>query len=974
MDLTTYVPTALSELKSRYREAQYDATMLIKASLETVQEVTNGEAVLLDATNPAVMLLEMGACLSANCVQENIALLRKQYAALAETEADLYMHMSDDDYLNRFATAATGSFTFSFLMTDLLSSAVYDVVDKAYKVVLPRETAITVDGVTFTTLYPIVIYRYDNGVIHVAYDPDTANPYYTLKNVSLPYTIREASDQTQWLFFTIDALQVAVTPTHFVIDKAYYFKKSIQFPDNYYGARVWYQNNATGASWIEIRTTHTDQVFDPNTPTAVLRVLDTSLSVEIPVIYLTNNAISGQLRVDLYTTKGELSLNLANFRQDNFVVTPAAMDEVRDISVYSAALSTISYYAFSLVTVTGGSSAVPFETLRSQVVYNAVGPQNFPITNVQVEADGLHNGFEIVKNIDVLTNRAFLATRKLPVPSNPKLVTAANIGIVTYTASLGELGLHDKVITNGKRTTILSKAMWLSDNSQVSLLDQSDLNALRQLGQTTMVAKINASQYLYTPYYYVLDATANEFEVRAYSLDQPIAKDLNFLRQNQTLQLFVNTGQYNLDKISTGFQLTIVTNSGNFYKGIEDNQVGVQLAFYPKGETTLAYIPGVLLSKNADEERIYQFTLETNHDFDGNNLICLTNASVQGVAGYKAWIDLEASFHLLHWTTSVTPSFQADVTDGLLGKFMLPSGAVGNSDESLVLHLGDALSNLWRRSRSYLKDTVYRMHQTNVPLLWETDVFDVDPVTGTAFTVENGELVYRYIHRKGDPVLDANSQPVLKFKAGDVMLDEQGKPITQTQIVAGRELDLLVVDGRYLFADDTATIDYRTEINQVLTSWITDSIVDVQQQLLDQTRIFFYPKTTLGVIHVLTENNGEDYLAAEQAFNVDLYVTKAIYDDLSIRDILKSTTVKLLDSYISLTTVNMSEIRERLKQLYGTAVKAFQLRGLGGVKNYEIVTVATNQNRLCLKKQLSIQADKTMIVEDAVTFTFSLVQ
>ena len=87
MDLTTYVPTALSELKSRYSEAQYDATMLIKASLETVQEVTNSEAVLLDATNPAVMLLEMGACLSANCVQENIALLRKQYAALAETEA-----------------------------------------------------------------------------------------------------------------------------------------------------------------------------------------------------------------------------------------------------------------------------------------------------------------------------------------------------------------------------------------------------------------------------------------------------------------------------------------------------------------------------------------------------------------------------------------------------------------------------------------------------------------------------------------------------------------------------------------------------------------------------------------------------------------------------------------------------------------------------------------------------------------------
>lgn len=973
MDLTNYVPTPLSALKDRYAEAIYDPTLLIKASLETVQSVTNKEATLLDASNPAVMIMEMGAVQTANSVQEHLALLRKQYAVLAETPADLYMHMSDDDYLDRFATPATGNFTFAFLVTDLFNHAVYDASEKAYKVILPRETSITVDGLTFTTLYPIVFRRYTNGVMHVAYDPDIANPYYTLRNVSIPYTVRQGSNQEQWLFFSIDAVQLAVNPTHFVVDKTYYFKKTINFADQYYAARVFFQNNATSGGWTEIATTHTDQVFDPTKPTAVLQVLDSALTVEIPVIYLTNAMISGQLRVDVYTTKGAISIALQNFRPDNFVVTPTALDEVRDLSPYSAVLSELSYYVFSLKNVVGGTAGVDFATLRDQVIYNAVGPQNIPITSVQLDTEGLQNGFEIVKNIDVLTNRVFLATRKLPVPSNPKLVTAANIGIVTYAASLGELSRHDKVVLNTHRTTILSKAMWLSENSQLKLLDQTDLDALHALGQTTMVNLINASQYFYTPYYYVLDAEQTEFEVRVYALDQPYAKDQNFIRQNQSLQLFVNTGGYTLAKVADGYLLTLVTSSGNFYKAMDQNQVGIQLAFNPKGETTYAYLNGEYVSTTDSGERVYQFKLQTNHDVDANNLICLTNASVQGITDYQAWIDLETPFQILHWTTSITDNFQADDTDLLLGKFLLPRGAVGNNHEALTLHLGDALSNLWRRSHSFLNNVVYRKHQLDVPLTWDTDVFDVDPMTGSGFSVENGELVYHYLHRQGDPVLDEQGQPVLKYRAGDVMLDEQGKPIVETQVVTGREFDLLVVDGRYLFADDVATVAYRSEIEATLTTWITQNVVSLQKTLLEQTKIFFYPKTTLGIIPVYTENNGEDYLSAEQSFTIDLYVPYTIFNDEALRETLKTTTVKLLDSTISQPVVNMTEISDQLRSLYGESVKAFTISGLGGSKNYQIVQVASTKNKLCLKKQLTVQADKTMIVEDAVNIEFKLV-
>lgn len=974
MDLTQYQPTAISTIKDRFELAKYDPTNLIKVALETIEEITEGKATLVDASNPMVMLLEMGSVLSANCIQENVALLRRQYAELATTEDELYHHMSDEDFLNRFASPATASFTIAMQIQDMVRQMVYDPSENAHKLIFPRDTTIVVDGVTFTLLYPIVIRRSANGSIQVSYDPLITNPLYALNNTIIDASVRRGTEQEDWLFFSVNMEQVQITPQYFVIDKTYNFKKKVIFPDSFYYARAFYQNENTNGQWIEIKTTHTDQVFDVRKPTVVLKVLDQEMQIEIPIVYMSSGVLSGQLRIDVYTTKGELSMNLRNYRQDAFVVTLKAVDEARDLNAYTAAMGDVSYYAYSLESVVGGKKELTFDALRERVIYNAVGPQNIPITNVQLEAEAENNGFEIVKNIDVLTNRVFLATRKLPTPSNVKLITPANIGMVTFAAQLESLLDNDYVTTNGHRMTIASKAVWLSENSQLRLLNKAEVSGLKSLGQTAMIALVNASQYFYTPFYYVLDASGDEFEIRSYALDQPYAKNLNFIRQNQSLQLFVNTGSYQLTKTLKGYALRVVTKSGSYYRGLSNAEVGIQLAFNPKNETTYAYINGVLESTREDGERIYLFDIETNHDINSDNLINVTNSTVQGITEYEAWIDLETTFNLLHYTTSVTQTYAADETNQLLGRFMLPSGAAGNSHEKLTLHMGDALSSLWRRSRSYSLDTVYRLHPENVPLYYEKDVFAVDQDTGSILTISDaGDVIYTILHHEGDPVIDIDGNQVYRYRQGDVIRDELNQPVKELNVTTGREMDLLVIDGRYLFADDEVTIAYRDEIEATLTGWIINDVSTLQKDLLEQTRIFFYPKTTLGMLHVYTENGGEDYLAAEQSFVVSLYVKAAVYGDSDIRERLRALTVKLLDSLISQQVVNMTEIFDALKELYGPVVAAFSISGLGGERNYQYVEMGSRRNKLCLKKQLIAQADRTMIVQDAVDVEFKLV-
>lgn len=973
MDLTNYVPTPISAMKDRFAEARYDPTMLTKAALETVDTITNGKAQLVDATNPFVMGIEMAAAQTANATMESLVNLRKQYPALATSIDDLYMHMSDSDYLDRFAVPTTGKMTFALQLSAIIANAPFDATENAKKLIIPRDTQITVDGVVFTTLYPIVIRYYDNGVLQVSYDPAITTPLYTLRNTIIDAGRRQTSLGDPWIFFEVETLQVLAVSEHTVQDGSFAFEQRYSFVDSYCYARVFYSNTATNNTWVELRTTHTDQVFDPRVPTAVLRVGDQELTVSIPTIYTQTGQISGTIRVDIYSTKGQLSMNLRNYRQDAYKVTPTAFDEVRDLNVYTQALANVSYYVYSTDMVSGGTAALTFDQLRDRVIYNALGPQALPITNVQLLTDGQNNGFDLVKNVDVLTNRIILATRKLPTPTLAKLITPANVGIVTYTTDGSDLINHPKVISNGDRVTIRSKAIWLNVNGQIRLVSQADLNALLAMTQTAMVNAINAAQYFYTPFYYVMDSSADEFDLRAYALDQPYGKNQNFVTQNETLNLFVNTDTYQLTKVDSGYQLRIVTRSGDNYKALQDSQVGVQLAFHPKGDSAYAYIPGILESKTQAGERIYRFDIATSHDFDSKDLIAITSGQVQGIPNYVSWIDLETPVELLHWTSSITDSYKPDASDVLLGKFLLPPMAAGNTHEELTLHLGDALSNLWRRAHSTMTDTVYKRYTEDIPLTYPADVMDVDPVTGSAVSIVDGQVVYHYLHRKGDPVLDVSGNPIYKYKVGDVVKDAAGNPEIDTLRSIRRELDILVVDARYYFATDPATQDYRNEVDATLTDWIVDTVEGMQQDLLDETSLFFYPKTTLGTIPVLIDNNGQDNLSAEQAFTLDLYVSYAVYNNPDIKDKLRTITVQILDEAISQTTINLSKVGDSLRTAYGESVQAFKLSGLGGARDYQVVTVASGRNKLCLKKQLVIQPDKSMVVSDDVTLNWKVV-
>ena len=974
-NLLQYNSVTVQKMMDQLDVVKYNPSAIQYTIMNLLDEISSNSIQIVDPTSPFPFLLEASCVNTALAINENLIGLRKQYPSLAVTTEDIYTHMSDADFINIYGKPASTVFTLTVQVTDLTSGLVLDPSDGSYRATIPRDTYFTVGNVlVFTMEYPIDIRRFSNGVVQISYDATITNPLSNLTTNIIPYTVRVDPQNGQWVFFDIPVNQFQITTTAIPVQPSSVFSKNIQFNDSFYFIRVFY-SSGSGGVWTEIGITHTSEVFDPLNPTAIISVYSGTLNVLIPTIYFTNGMITGVVRVDVYTTKGAISMNLSNYSMSSFSATLRTMDPGRDATPFTLAMDGLSFYAYSDKTVSGGSSALDFPTLRAQVINNSVGDRQLPITNTQITAYVSAAGFSLVKNVDVVTNRIFLATNKLPQPSNANLLTPANIGISSVTVNLSQLATLDSISNNGTRITILPNTLAISENGLIRFLSNSETNTILSLSKPQMVAAVNSASYMYTPFHCVLDSSASEFSMRVYDLLFPTASILSFILQNQTLKLPVNTGTYLLAKTLSGYTLTIQTTSSNAYRLLPIGQVAVQLGFYPVGEVNMAYINGTLSNPNninTTIERVFTFNIQTSHDIDSNDVLYITNALMGNANnGIVVGVSLSHSFNIFYTTNSIVQGYVASQADSLINLNMLPARSACITQESLLLKFGTSLRNLWSRSRTFVGSTVYQTYTVDIPDVYSEDIYSTDPATGSIFSYDStGDLVYNLLHKAGDPVLDSRGSPIYLHKAGDVVLDSNGVPVANVALSTDQEIDILFIDGKYFFTTSPLYTGYQLEVAGVLDAWITTDIASIQQQLLEKTVIYFYPQTTLGLVNVYPEDGSLVPILAMQSIVVNLYVPDITFKDLVLRNNLINATIQTIDSYITAPIVNISKITTALAAVYGGSVSSVSVSGLGGSKNYSIVTLAEEHNTMCLNKLLVIESDGSLGVLEDVSVNF----
>lgn len=960
--------TTTEEWQRRVGLVRYNPSAIQRVALGMLEETSGGQYDVVDPNNPFVFLLEASAVNSAAAMQENAANTRKQYSSMALTEEELYLHMSDADYAGRFASPSRTSISFLFEKNELIRRAVETGVGDIRKLTIPRHTEIMVAGVPFTMQYPIDIRLMAHGGFQIVYDADKTSPLETLTTNIVDWTQVNINGY-EFIRINVPMAQFKITPHYVSVSKAAGVNSSFSFEDQFYYARVFY-STASGV-WKEMRTTHTDQVFDPNKPTALLRVFQGKLNVTLPQVYQTTGLVTTDLRVDIYTTKGPLAMQLDNYQANAFKATWTDLEK-DDGGKYVAPLTVFTtMLLFSDQTVSGGANALTFAELRERVMTNATGVPDLPITNVQLTARLRDLNFDLVKDVDNVTNRQFMATRTLPKPEDNSVVAGAGCTVQTLTASMTELGPLTTTRDNGNRLTILPSTLYQSINGLLRIVPEASVQTLLALPVDVRARRVNEENYLYTPFHYVLDKNNDRFELRAYYLDRPTVEAKSYVQENDTTGIAVATDQYAIERVAEGFKLTLVTKSSEAWKSLTDDNAFCQLSFRPTGEKDRAYLTGTLVG-TLEDERVYEFVLATNYDVDANNDILLTSFKMYDNAVNEHPTPLITDFDVIYATADLTvEGLKRSEIDLALGRADLPETVVGISRERLNIRLGDALTNLWRSSRSVVSSLDYERYTADVPALYEETIYERDSLGNIVFTINPDDSVtYNVLHAIGDPVLDGLGQPVMKFRVGDIKLDPDGVPIVKNTRTMQRQLDLFLIDGVYWFATETQAMNYRASLPETVVGWVNGELAQVSKYLLEQTNMYFYPKATLGQISAIIGEDQQTTLTAAQSFEVTYYLRGVAYRDAALRAALTRNAVETINEALQEPTVTMSDIVTRLTERSGNDAIGIEIRGLGGSQNLATISLEDDSARLSIKKIAVALADGTIGVQDDVSVAF----
>lgn len=936
-----------------------------------LRDLYDGTIEFVDPSNPAINILECAASLTANAVGRFEVGERQVHAIQAVDPKDVYVHMTDLDFIDRFAQPNEVPMLFVFNLDEIRTHMVEDSVNGYRKITIPKDTEVRLNDYTFRLIYDVEIREMRHGGITVVYAVDELSPLMSLEtNQITPYYSNSKTDT--YISIPVKTLQVDLVRLYATVSPSTIPSVTYTLKDQYYYAEVFIQ--AENGDWAPLRTTHSERYYDPKTPTAVISVIDRQVKVTIPHIYVQSQSVIGKLRVDLYETKGPMTVDLGLFDVESFVYTTEdVLESKRDVFNQALAkLNTKKVYSDKFVI--GGRDALSMEDLRDRVIKHITGPKQKPITPDEIRAALVDRGYEIIKNVDNLTRRTFLASRLLPTPNYSQLITAASLSIQTVTFAIDEAIATGNAVDNGSSVMLLPSMTYSNQAGITKFVQQTEVDRILALPNDKLAIEVNANNFYRTPFHYLLEYNQhNEFDVRAYYLDNPQITSKLFIRDNPTTHMSVNTGKYTVKRTDQGYRITLVTSSDQEYKNLMDQDAYAQIAYKQPGDTSYVYLNGTYKGRDANGERIFEFDVVMNYYIDEHGYMDVLNFHVDSEDTRKTQMVLNQDFEVFYLSSGfMHPEWTRKEIDNLIGRFILPTRIAGLNQERITIHFGDVLESLWKRARNVPTEKKYLTYTEDVYETYLQDVYEVDSVTNTPVIIDqNGKPTFNILHHKGDVKLDDDGNPRVLYVKGNVKLDANGLPIVANERQIGNQIDILLVDGTYWFSNDTVAINYRQEFTRILVDWIMNDLTSISPSLLEKTNIYFYPKTTTGQVDVMFGPGHLTSVNANQELQVLLHVSKTVYADTKLRDQLKTNTIKAINDYFTNDVISISELTDQLRGVYGGDVIDVKVTGLGGeANNFPVLTIMHDTNRLSIGKQLTNRPDGVLVVEESITVEF----
>ncbi|ASU03854.1 putative virion structural protein [Erwinia phage vB_EamM_Joad] len=941
---------------------------------EVEQSWNNGTIQLNSKAHPAILCVDLIIGTTHGFLNRLSDACSKTFLLHARNVEDLSRNIADEERYGLFANPSTSSMWFAINVENLKAIAkdaeIQDnmVTTRYKKVLIPKDTMITVTGYDFLIENGIEIRYNERTGYQVVYDASTNNPFNVLSTNLLEREFREIEGR-KFLMVKIPVRQLSCA----VSDKINSTESSgcsgaYSYTDYLYGVRAFLtnQNNQT----TELRVSYDQDTFDPLTPTLALKLdtVNNTIRYEIPDVYISNGMGIGTVTLYTYTTKGELVKDLTSIEISKY--QPNYLDfryPGKALGPYSMELPSSGGIAWQFADiVSGGSNPIPFTVLKESIIAGR-RQRGIPITDSNLSGELANYGYGSVRSVDLLTARRYSVTKELPIQSNKDFHSTMNCFVGSHLTSVNTLIDSGVVYDNSKRVTIPPGVLFDVSTPTTVLINQLTKNAYMGLSSDAKVELVSNNTLVYIPFYYVFDLTNNQTVLRTYHLDEPKFMLPTYIGENPNLGLEVGVGEITINHTDTGYEILLKTKSGKGYKQLENANVGVQLSFATEDSTRPACIAGELMGTDDQQERVWRFKLESSFDVDVNNLLVIKNMHQFGVVR-DVTIQLTDELSFI-FTVSADTTVPSTSMDERLDQTLFTRQMMAIIETRYKVQLGAELTNIYSRIRPLKGDDQYQRYDHDVPDTYEQIVYQRDDKGKLVLDVNKRPIIE---HNIGEPKYTSGGSPIYKYRANvDYVIGADGQPVLKAPADLLYHWDFIAFDGAYFFSNDSYDQAFAQETKDYFIKVITKDMEAFNADARDRTSLYYQPKSKIGYRNVMVNNNYETVIRQDLAFQVVYYLNKSGFNNTNLKESLRTTTPQIINNLLlSSNTLGMSDITEALKKDAGGDVVDVKIGAFAGDTTLDVVSNLDSSSGFSVRKLLETGSNGLLSVKEAVEVSF----
>lgn len=931
----------------------YNPNLVQKVILDHVEQASNGEIVISEPTNPFTMLLETAAVTSANAVIEAKSVIRKKYPNLATRPDELYHHITDDELVNMFAIPAKVRILFYINIMDLMNVGYRPQDANFVETTIPDGTEITILDTTLTILNDIVIKLYDNGSIFV--EQQTSNNDLAYQDIGILNADRISNkDGVPWILFETEVKQVKKYTKNIAVTTSEGFSQVVDIDNSYVYSEVSYKNNNTNNRYVVIPKTHSIDYINPVVPTVNVSVYDKNVLFKIPDLYLMNGSISGNVNIDVYDTKGKMYLPINKYNMSDYKLVLG--NTTKNQSAATSVNITINVNSRSIIE--GGTNGMTMEELRTSIINNTKGDIDLPITEHQLKRYSMMEGYDIYKVEDSVTDRLYVATKSLPKVTSNLVYSRPDVFFNTVGIVLNDIVGHYNVNITSSDFIIKSNTMFKESKGIVSIVNKDEVDYINSLSLVNKIEYLKMNKYFYTPYYYVIENDDRFSYVRVYNLDTPAFDNLRISGKNSRVIPRVNIDRYGIYKRDNGYDLLFSLKTNDEFKKIPQDDIILQVKLPIKGTNVFAYFNAEYMP----DSEFYSVKIDSNLYIDSEEYIQLDN----GISElYSKSFNINTTIEIFVMTDN--PNIEDP--DKYLVNEVYHNGVnpvTVFSKEILDVKFGYNLNYIWNKVYNTYTERKYQTYTTDMPLVYNTDVYEIFPETNSRFKYETidgvQKLISNKLYSKGTIVRDENNEIVYKHKAGDIILDDAGKPIVDQMSGVIRYLDIIMMEYEFFATTSNIYKNYMSNMMDVLHKYLTQDLPNMNNLLLENTKLLYktYVSNKNIVININNIYYSVPYLIKPV---ITIYSNKQDPYNIEALDQFKVIIGNIINQHLDNTEIKLINIKNDILQSLGSNIVAVKVSGLDP-NDSEILSLKEKTSRFTINKQLDIVNNELIVKYD----------